>query len=257
MMVFIRAWIFLILYSARRQLRSRKVFIAGGLLALTAGLVALMALRRGMTPEFFGEWVVVRLFGLFIFPLLMLIFGAGALADDRDEGTLVYLITRPLARWGIYLGKFLSVLPAAALFGIGGFWLLCQAGRLSDPEELQGIFERFAAAFLFAAPAYLALFHFFAAAFRHSMLISVTYVFFVEVFIGNVPGILKRVSIHFYTSSMVYEAGEAIGVQPPSRIIFQPLEGDLARWVLLGIALGFLLLGSWWFNGYEERERGV
>ena len=42
--------------------------------------------------------------------------------------------------------------------------------------------------------AYVCLFHLFAVAFRHSTIIALVYAVFMEMLLGNMPGIVKRVA---------------------------------------------------------------
>lgn len=253
-MATVNAWLYLIYYSLRRQLFSKKVLVAVVLLVFAAGLLLLANSRHRLTTEWFGLWFAINLFGSFIFPMLMLSFGTGALGDDREEKTLVYALTRPLPRWGIYVGKLLSVVPLALLFGLGGFWVLCAIARLGGDPGADRLFPLLAPAFLFGSLAYLAFFHLLAAFFRHSTIIAIVYVFFVEFFIGNMPGILKRISIRFYASSMIFDAGGPLGIAPPNQMIFLPIEGDLARQILIGIAGALLILGAWHFSRREYHD---
>ncbi|MCH2584895.1 MAG: hypothetical protein MK138_09020, partial [Planctomycetes bacterium] len=109
----------------------------------------------------------------------------------------------------------------------------------------------------FGVLAYLVFFSWLGAAFRNSTLIGVAYVFLVEFFMGNVPGVLKQVSISFYIRSMLYDAAEPLGVAPRERRgIFQLelIEGSDAALVLAATAVGFLFLGMYWFSRREYRD---
>jgi hypothetical protein len=277
-----RSLAFLVVYSFKRQLRSKKMLLAGVLLGLLAVVVFAVGLKRSWTPRAFCEEVVLRMVGIFFLPVVTLIFGTGALGDDRDEKSLIYLLVRPLPRSGVFLGKLAAVVPLALFFTLGGLWFLYFVAQVSgEPLGSLGVVERegpgvvgrgspevvgrgspevtggwegpgmYLPALLLGSLAYLALFHFLAAAFRHSTLLAIAYVFFVEVFLGRVPGIMKRVSISFYTSCMVYDAALPLGVGPSSPKTFLPVDGAAARSVLLLIACGFTLLGALYFARRE------
>jgi len=47
-------------------------------------------------------------------PIVALVFAAGVLGDSREDGTLVYLWLRPLRRWPIALGAYVSALTVIA-----------------------------------------------------------------------------------------------------------------------------------------------
>ena len=70
---------------------------------------------------------------LLIVPLMALTVGAGSLAGERERGTLHYLLSQPVSRGEVLLGKYLglaaSLLGALALgFGLSGLVIATQAG---------------------------------------------------------------------------------------------------------------------------------
>lgn len=255
-MFYLRALFHLVAYALRRQLRSRKVLLGIVLLAMLAAVVVLLGLRTSWSARMFGEVVVLHMMGLFFLPVITLMFGTAAIGDERDEKSLVYVLTRPLPRWAIYVGKYLGVLPIVLLFTIGSLYFLYALSSWNGRPDLQGSVGAYAPAVLYGSLAYVAFFHLLTALFRHSTLIAIAYVFFIEVSIGLVPGILKRVSLRFYTSSMVYDAAEAFGLTPPPRGVFLPLDGETARWFLAGATIVLLLLGSWVFARRDQHQAG-
>ncbi|MBI4602327.1 MAG: ABC transporter permease [Planctomycetes bacterium] len=246
----LRSLLFLVAYSFRRQLRSRKMLLAAILLALIAVVVVRFGVRATWSARRFGDLVVLKLLGLFFVPVVALMFGTGAIGDDRDERSLVYLVTRPMARSGIFAGKLLAVLPHVLVLNGGGLVLLWLLATVWGRPELEGALAHYLAPVLLSSLAYVAFFHCLAALFRHATLISIAYVFFVEVFLGSVPGILKRVSISFYTASMVYGSGAPLSPPP----VFLPIDASTARWVLAGLAVGFLALGAAAFSRREQHD---
>lgn len=117
MMPTLRAFTFLVAYSFRRQIKSKKTILSLVLLGMIAAVVYLAGLRVPWDAKSFGEWVVLRLHTLFYLPVVTLMFGTGALGDDRDEKSLVYLLTRPIPRSLLFAGKLLGVLPQVLLLG--------------------------------------------------------------------------------------------------------------------------------------------
>lgn len=248
----VRAWLFLVLYSTRRQLSGRSKWLALTMLAIAAGVTAVVSHGRDMGLEEFMDDIVLGLYGSFVLPVTMLGFGTAPLAGDRDEGTFVYLRTRPLWRWSVYLGKFLAGLPAGLAFGLGGLWLLCRLGVEGvESAAMADLFERLLPAYLLGGIAYLALFHCLAAMFRHAALVSIGYVFFFEVFLGTVPGMIRRLSIRHYTSGLVHEAIEPLGFRPPENALLLPESGSASMVVLLALACVLLGLGGVVFSRRE------
>ncbi len=71
---------------------------------------------------------------LLVIPLMALTIGAGSLAGERERGTLAYLLSQPVNRAEILIGKYLgmaiSLLGALALgFGLSGMVIAGQGGQ--------------------------------------------------------------------------------------------------------------------------------
>jgi len=59
---------------------------------------------------------------LLVVPLMALTAGAGAIASDRERGTLAYMLAQPVSRFEVLLGKYLGLalaLVASIALGIG------------------------------------------------------------------------------------------------------------------------------------------
>ncbi|HEY5789930.1 MAG TPA: ABC transporter permease subunit [Gammaproteobacteria bacterium] len=66
---------------------------------------------------------------VYLLPLVALLLAFDALVGEQERGTLLLLLTYPVARWQVVLGKFLGhslILLAALLVGYGGAGLLLQ-----------------------------------------------------------------------------------------------------------------------------------
>jgi Cu-processing system permease protein len=78
---------------------------------------------------------------LLIIPLMGLTLGALSLAGERERGTLLYLLTQPLAQSELLIGKFLglalAVLVALVLgFGLSGMLIAWQGGTTNAGDYL-------------------------------------------------------------------------------------------------------------------------
>ncbi len=248
----LRGLLYLIQCSFRRQLRSKKTSLSLLFLALIAAVIYFVGLQRPWTLGTFGEFIVLRLYALFYLPVVTLMYGTGALGDDRDEKSLVYVLTRPIPRSLLFTSKLLAVLPQTLLFGVGGLAALWAVALARGTPDLDGALGLFLPGVCLSALAYVSFFHFLGALFRHSTLLAVAYLFFVEVLVGRIPGIMKRVSISFYTWSVLYEEAAPAGLRPSP--VFFPISAEAARIILISFAVGFLLLGAWVFSAKEYRE---
>jgi len=68
------------------------------------------------------------------------------------------------------------------------------------------------------------------------------------------PGILKRVSLSFYTWSMIFDAGASRGIAPFPNMIFRPVTGETAGIVLLSLTAALIALGAVLFARREYGE---
>jgi ABC-2 type transport system permease protein len=107
-----------------RSLLDRRRF---WLMVLLAAFPVLIALGVAIWAD---DGVGTELFDGLLFaavvPLIALVFGTGALGSELEDGTIVYVLTKPIGRWRIVLAKSLVaagltaalVVPATALTGL-------------------------------------------------------------------------------------------------------------------------------------------
>lgn len=210
-------------------------------------------LRQETRPlAVFSRWVVFLLFLGFLLPLFSLSFATGALGQEREGRSLVWLMTRPLPRSGVYLAKFLGMLPWCLALTVGGFGLLCLAGG----EIGRKAFLLYAPGVAAGTVAFAALFHLFGALLPRPSIIALLYAFFFETLLSElpVPGTLKRLSINYYVRCLLYSAGETEGVPVESSSLFVPVSPTTAWVVLAGVTVGLTVLGMWLFAKMEHRN---
>jgi len=198
----------------------------------------------------FTRAIMFSLFIGFLLPAWCLSFATEALGGEREARTLPWLLTRPLPRWSIFLGKYLAILPWALAFNIVGFWLMCRAAGPPGTEA----FALYWPAILAGTLAFTAVFHLISAAFRRPTVVGLVYCFFLEVLLGDMPGLMKRVSVSFYVRCMIFEAASGIGLAPDKPSVYWPVSGLVAAAVLAGITAGALVIGALIFSKAEYRD---
>jgi ABC-type transport system involved in multi-copper enzyme maturation permease subunit len=198
----------------------------------------------------FADDIVMGIFVTFLAPLLTLIYATSAFGDEREDRTLVYLLTRPLARWRIYLAKALGIAPLVLLIVLGAYVGVCLVGG----EPGRGVLFRFLPGLAFGTMAYLALFLFFGAVAPRPLIMSVVYTFLIETLVGNMPGTLKRLALSYHTRCLLYDAGKEIGVVPYNPRHFLPISPTAATSVLVIATLFFLVWGAIAFQRREYRD---
>ena len=118
-------------------------------------------------------------------PLLGLIAGTGAIGPEIDDGSIVYLLAKPLPRWKIVTTKLAVSVGCTAVFGAIPMYI---AGVI-----LFGNFEHLALAYgvgaLVAGFAYSAIFLLLGVVTRHAVVVGLLYSLVWESVVGSfVPG---------------------------------------------------------------------
>ena len=126
----------------REGMRNRWVVAATLLLAALALTLAFLgAAPAGRVGAGALEVVVVSLSSLSIFllPLIALLISHDAIVGEMERGTMLLLLSYPLSRWQVVLGKFLghvAILGAATLIGYGAAAVaLALAGEVIGAES--------------------------------------------------------------------------------------------------------------------------
>jgi ABC-2 type transport system permease protein len=237
--------------SWRRQARAHgMVWIALALLAVTVLIVAVQSSVRPWTFKWFSRGPVLQVYVAFLLPLWTLSFATEALGRERAAQNLIWLLTRPLSKPAIFLGKYLAVLPWCLALNLGGLALICSvAGEVG----LQAL-EIYWPAAIASTLAYAALFHVLGALVRRPAMIALLYAFFFEMIVGYLPGHLKRLSVTFYTRCMMYErAQEFVPAEDLGDLLknFEPVSSSTAWIILLLATAAFLAVGAWIFSRGE------
>src|SRR5207248_1983694 len=129
--------------------------------------------------------------------------------------------------WSIYFAKYIALLPWALSFTLGGLWLMCEAagppGRMS--------FSLYWPAVGLGTLAFTSLFHLFSAMTRRPTVVGLVYCFFLETLLGDMPGLMKRVSVSYYVRCLIFDAAAGLGIQPEKPSVYLPVSGHTAAMV--------------------------
>ena len=227
--------------TARSLLGRRRAYL---LMALPAVMLVLAVASRGLAGQDAG--ITVGVLGGFalatLVPLLGVIAGTGAIGPEIDDGSIVYLLSKPLSRFSIATTK--AVVAVAVVTGFAALPTFV-AGLI-----LSGTSSRLALGYgvgaLVAGIAYGTLFLLLAVLTRHAVVVGVLYALIWETLIGSfVPG------------------AQALSVQQWSLALTEQVVGsraealDVSSAVGVGAAVPLLLVvvvGSTWFAGWRLRS---
>jgi ABC-2 type transport system permease protein len=213
------------------------------LLALPAVLLALSGLSRLLSGA--DARLAALLLGAFalstLVPLLGVLAGTGAIGPEIDDGSIVYLLSKPLSRPSIVLSKL--AVAVVVVTGLGAVPTLL-AGLV-----LAGTADRLAVGFALGAAvagvAYCALFVLLAVLTRNAVVVGLVYALVWESLIGQlVPG-AQALSIQQWALAL------------SERVIGAPAAGlGVTSSVSLGAAVPLLLavvVGCTWYAGRRLR----
>lgn len=211
------------------------------LLLLLLASVAVLGwqLRRERMPKDFVQQVLLTVYVPFLLPIFCLCYATAGIATEREERTLVYLLTTPLPRWLIFSAKVAAACVLSVVWTMGSLvwlaWLARGPGLRALPHVWPGL--------LWATVAYVALFQLFSVLFRRATIVALGYSLFLETLVGNMPGIVKRLAVSFHARCLIFDATTSLGVDasgPFAPGLFQPLAADTSR-LVLGCAIAILL----------------
>jgi len=248
-----RAWTTLLWLSFRRLLWSGSTLMV--MLPLLACLLFIVRWRSFLPNDSFAAFNAFSQFLMFVFasfvvPICAVAYATSSVGGDREDRTLLFLLIRPVPRPLILLAKYAATLPLALGIVMASLYIYCRAvgGVGWDAYSL------YLPAIFYMTIAYISLFHFFAVTFRHSTIIALIYSLFMELLLGNMPGIVKRVAINYYGRSLMYASGVPLGLERPDPQWFEPISAASATLALIGIAVGGLLIALVVFQRREYTD---
>jgi ABC-2 type transport system permease protein len=177
--------------TARGLFGRRRALLLLPLPLLLIGL-ALICRAYGVSPDMWGQAVIVGLGLVVVLPVVALIVGTGVLGSEVDDGTIVHILTKPLARREIILAKYLV---AASVSAVVSAVPLFVTGILAGSAKLGGAL---ALAAVVGAMAYSALFLLFSLVSRRPVLVGLVYILVWEGLLGNFVSGTKNLAIGQY-----------------------------------------------------------
>ncbi|MGZ4639283.1 MAG: ABC transporter permease subunit [Actinomycetes bacterium] len=227
--------------TARSLLGRRRALL---LMALPGVLLLLAAASRGLAGEDAG--ITVGVLGGFalatLVPLLGLIAGTGAIGPEIDDGSIVYLLSKPLNRFSIATTKVVVAVGVVTVFAalptlLAGLILSGTSGRLAVAYALGA---------LVAGIGYSAVFLLLAVLTRHAVVVGLLYALTWESLVGSfVPG------------------AQALSIQQWALAVTEKVLGKGAASLDVSSAVGFgaavplllvLVVGSTWYAGWRLRS---
>jgi ABC-2 type transport system permease protein len=235
-----------------RQLFARR---RAWLAAASIALPFLIAFCYRFASEERGGERLVFLMGLnkdlvlgVLLPITAVIFGTTAFGGEVEDGTLIYLLVRPVPRWTVALAKFLVAALVTAVIVSASVFLAWFALRNAELPWA------FAKGFLFAtiigAAIYCGIFAYLGLVTRRGLVFGLIYtIVFENILARNLPGV-KWLSVREFTISLAQWAGGDAVKWP------QPGVPITTVWVAGSIILAIALAATMRrLTRYEMAER--
>jgi ABC-type transport system involved in multi-copper enzyme maturation permease subunit len=195
MIGFIRATWLIALQSLRILMGSKKSYFFLGLSLLYAGVLTLVVSRFGDREGVDNLFSMMTLIILVqaLMPLSAMYLSISAIRDEISERSIVFLLSAPIPRTAIWLGKYIAATFSCLLIIGSGFclatvlaWLV--QGDLSFGNQLHAsTVLSFGLGLLVAPLSYCAIGTFFALAFKRAMIWGAIFIFAWESFAGSTP----------------------------------------------------------------------
>ncbi len=203
------------------------------LLLLLAGLI-----RWASDADLFATVTLTEEFALgTLLPLMCLLIGTGVIGSEIDDGSIVYLLAKPLPRATILLSKLVVAWGAALVFAVVP--LVAAIEIAGDDDGQLGL--AYGVAATLAALAYTALFVALSVVTRNAVIIGLLYALLWETVLGGyVPGI-SNVSVRQWAMA---GAEAVLGDQAFVWGVLSPVALNVAIGLLIGTTAGSVILAA-------------
>jgi len=217
----------------------RRIFLLVLLAALPV-LIGLLIRVAGGRPD--ADRVLDTLVVRFVMPLVALIVGTTVIGSEIDDGTAVFLMVKPIARWRIVFSKALVAAGLTALLIVPAVII---ASILLSRSDLATTLEAFTIACFFGGTAYAIAFLALSVFTSRAFLIGLAYVLIWEGVLASILEGTKFLSIRQATLGIA----AALGVDTPG----EPLTQTVSALVLAVVIAGGFMIASWRLARFEVR----
>jgi ABC-2 type transport system permease protein len=194
-----------------RQLFARRRLYLAGAFSFAPFLVAIIfrltagdleGTSSGFLISLLREIVVGTLL-----PLAALVFGTSAFGGEIDDGTLVYLLVKPIARWRVVVSKYVVAVACTIAVMVPAIvlpWVLVRTPDLPATVPLS-----FLAGASIGALLYCAIFMTLGLTTRRALVLGLLYVIGLEIVLSRSIAGLRSLSIREFALSVTQAVGDA------------------------------------------------
>jgi ABC-type transport system involved in multi-copper enzyme maturation permease subunit len=247
--------VFSVFFSLGRRARRTRFFFLFSFLPVAVALIIKFNQVFSDRSSLEGSYVFTNIIMFFYLHLIILIltlfYGTSVCSEEVEGKTLPYLITRPLPKSAIVLGKYAAstlIIVGMVSLGLLFSFIVLNIDRLLD-LSLYKLLWRYWSALVLGIIGYNALFTLFGSFLRRSIFFGLLFSFGWENVIQYFPGSTQRFAIAHYLKSFLPAA-------PAGRFAFltfrlEPTPPGIALLILVFLSAIFLALACLLFSQKE------
>jgi ABC-2 type transport system permease protein len=240
-----------------RKTGKMRVFAIIGLIPVALAVVGRIVLhgRSGDMAAVFTEILMV-FFLQFYIVILSLFYGTSVTAEEVEGRTLSYLVTRPIPKTAVIVGKYAAyalIMSVIVSVSLGLSFFVLNSSRLDRPA-IYTTFLSYLGVLILGILAYTAFFTFLGALLKKAIILGLIFGFGWENVIQYFPGSTQRFSlVHYLKSLLPYRPTTVGGGRGVALLLFrlEPTPPALAVTMLVLIAAVFLVLACLRFRTKE------
>lgn len=254
-MLWLRTTALLFRTHLARTMWSKRALLCVLLAAMPVVVAFLVAsFGRGVGPAQIAVWIGFLLHLQVVVPMLALIAGSAAVAEEVEDRTITFLFSRPIPRSSVLIGRWAAILVFLVVLLGASTWLLLDVAaraRVDTPAIDDGVARPLYLAVLAGGVVYSTLFATFGVFFKNPVIVGLGYAFAIEGFLANLPAGTQVLAVQYHLRSLIAALGSAAWneVEGFTASKFETLER--ASTVLAVAAVLLLLLGAWRIRSKE------
>ena len=220
------------LYRVFLRMQVRKGRVIGLLLLGAVGIVLGYVIGSSATADPIDDGtILIATYGLALFvPVTTLVFASAVLGDPNEDGTLVYLWLRPVARWRIVAAALAATLTATLPVVVVPM-VLAAVGTGAGAGLVRGTL----AATVLATVAYAGVFTWLGLRVRRALVWGLAYILVWEGFVARAGANPSRFAIRAHARSLLTHLSHGperlIDVSTPTSIAVPLLAAAVAAWL--------------------------
>jgi len=197
-------------FSLREMSRRRRLLSLGAINLLP--VLVVLAIRiwfadEGITAQLQLSSLTQQIIIPFLIPIVAMAVGVSAIGEQVEEGTIVYLWTRPVRRRAIYLGRLLAAQAVSSML-LSGSLILCFLVMLSEGLGVidWAFLKLYLVTFLIIVLgtfSYSAVFAAMGTFFRKPVLPAILFAFGWEAMVSSIPARVQELSLRFHLQNIV------------------------------------------------------